>query len=768
MLRSKKYGDAFGVSRANAHLIKATVVLILSMLMSFCFGQKVSSISLSESSLTGGGKAIATVTLSAKATGTGVTVNLFDSSGLTTMPTKLTIPGGQASSTFTIATYPVKVDTSATISAAIQTQSKSAKLLIKAPVLASVSLSPTSVTGGTSVTGTVNLTGSAPSGGILVSLKSGNVVAGIPATVTVNEQASFGTFTITTQSVSTLMSVTITGKAGSISESATLKINPAAIQSLVFSPAKVVSGGSATGTITLTGPAPAGDAKILLTSGSKVAIVPTSVAVSHGTSSATFSVQTSSVSVDTPCKITAKAGGSSVVQTLTVQKVGISSFAISPTTVQGGTTATGTITLNGKVGTAGFVVKLKSDQTFVTVPATETIGAGQTSATVTITSSKVTAAGVATITVTDPSGVNFTGTLKVNPAGAGLANSAWPKFLHDGTNSGLGTGKGASGTVKWKFATQGGIASSPAIGPDGTVYFGSNDNNFYAVDGTTGKLKWKYATLGTVNSSPTVSADGIVYFGGWDGNFYALDASTGKLKWTSPVNSYVSSGVALAKDGTVIFGCADHNVYALNTSDGTQKWSYTTGAEVVSTPAIGPDGTVYVGSNDMYMYALNGATGLALWGFKTNGSVVTSPVLTSSGLVCFGSYDSNFYALDEKSGAKVWEYKLTREIVSSAAIGADGTIYFGCNDSNFYALSPTGLLAWHESAEGQMLASPAIGGDGTIYITGLNGLLYAVPSTGKAAIWTVQLGKYSSSSVAIGSDGTLYVGSSDNNLYAIN
>ena len=38
-----------------------------------------------------------------------------------------------------------------------------------------------------------------------------------------------------------------------------------------------------------------------------------------------------------------------------------------------------------------------------------------------------------------------------------------------------------NGTQKWAFQSGGWINSSPAIGPDGTIYVGSNDNNLYAI-----------------------------------------------------------------------------------------------------------------------------------------------------------------------------------------------------------------------------------------------------------------------------------------------
>lgn len=59
--------------------------------------------------------------------------------------------------------------------------------------------------------------------------------------------------------------------------------------------------------------------------------------------------------------------------------------------------------------------------------------------------------------------------------------------------------------VKWKFKTGAAIVSSPAISAD-TVYFGSSDHSFYAVDEHTGRLRWKFATQGRVTSSPAVAA----------------------------------------------------------------------------------------------------------------------------------------------------------------------------------------------------------------------------------------------------------------------
>ena len=94
--------------------------------------------------------------------------------------------------------------------------------------LTTLSINPTSVTGGTSATGTVTLSGAAPSGGVSVSLSSNNAAATVPGSVTVAAGSSTATFAVTTQSVTSSTSAIVTASYGSGSQTATLTINPAA------------------------------------------------------------------------------------------------------------------------------------------------------------------------------------------------------------------------------------------------------------------------------------------------------------------------------------------------------------------------------------------------------------------------------------------------------------------------------------------------------------------------------------------------------------
>ena len=61
----------------------------------------------------------------------------------------------------------------------------------------------------------------------------------------------------------------------------------------------------------------------------------------------------------------------------------------------------------------------------------------------------------------------------------------------------------------WKFDTESYVRSTPAVGADGTVYFGGDDKHLYAVN-PDGTLKWKFATEWIVCSKPAIAPDGTI------------------------------------------------------------------------------------------------------------------------------------------------------------------------------------------------------------------------------------------------------------------
>jgi len=77
--------------------------------------------------------------------------------------------------------------------------------------------------------------------------------------------------------------------------------------------------------------------------------------------------------------------------------------------------------------------------------------------------------------------------------------------------------------------------SSPAIGSDGTVYVGSDDNKLYAINGKSGVKLWEFETGREVNSSPAIGPDGTVYVGSFKKLYAIKTDSKGPAKSPWPM-----------------------------------------------------------------------------------------------------------------------------------------------------------------------------------------------------------------------------------------
>ncbi len=223
---------------------------------------------------------------------------------------------------------------------------------------------------------------------------------------------------------------------------------------------------------------------------------------------------------------------------------------------------------------------------------------------------------------------------------------------------------GKTGAKKWEYdnGTLGGSSSTaaqaPAIGADGTIYVGDpggysdeNRGQLVAVDGATGKMKWEFKAKAPVYSSPAIGNNGIIYFGSNDAFVYAVDSATGKQKWKFETGRQVKSTPAIGADGTVYFGSQDQNVYAVDGLTGKQKWSFATGSYVEASPAIGADGTVYISrtgslqTGPATLYALDPADGSKKWDFEADRNVYSSPALGADGMIYIGCDDEKVYAI---------------------------------------------------------------------------------------------------------------------------
>jgi outer membrane protein assembly factor BamB len=323
------------------------------------------------------------------------------------------------------------------------------------------------------------------------------------------------------------------------------------------------------------------------------------------------------------------------------------------------------------------------------------------------------------------------------------------------------------GSLKWKRRFRGAdlAESSPTLTADGRrMYFGIHNSpgKIYCLDTTTGDVIWVYLIPeggGGIVSSPAIGPDGTIYVGtgDWfegnpgdigDDRFFAIHPD-GTLKWvfrdhqdTGTERTAFFANASIGVDGTIYIGSFKGYFYALR-DEGRRpvvKWKFATKndrgrfEEIWSSAAIGDDATLYFGSNSGKVYALKdlGASYKLLWEFKTNGEVWASPVIAADGTIYVPSEDAHMYAINP-DGTEKWRYRdkdRRTHWFGTAAVAADGTIIFGGEHTNFYtALNPDGTLRWKTKVlgEDETRTSPNIGPDATVYVCGgVSGVLYAI------------------------------------------
>jgi len=195
----------------------------------------------------------------------------------------------------------------------------------------------------------------------------------------------------------------------------------ATLSSLALNPTSVNGGSTSTGIVALSAPAPSGGALVSLSSSNPtVATVPASVTVSAGATSATFTVSTVAVTTSTSVTISASYAGVTRTAPFTITPQPppgptLTSLTLNPTSVNGGTPSTGSVSLSSAAPSGGAVVSLSSSNTAAaTVPASVTVSAGATSAAFTVTTLAVTASTSVTISASY-AGVTRTAPLTVTP-----------------------------------------------------------------------------------------------------------------------------------------------------------------------------------------------------------------------------------------------------------------------------------------------------------------------------------------------------------------
>jgi outer membrane protein assembly factor BamB len=351
---------------------------------------------------------------------------------------------------------------------------------------------------------------------------------------------------------------------------------------------------------------------------------------------------------------------------------------------------------------------------------------------------------VAVGVLTAASGLSSCSLLNALRATTPIRSWEWPTYAHDAQHTGHGVTTLTSASVSslapaWEFPTGDAVTATPTV-VHGTVYAGSWDGWFYAVDLETGHLRWKYQLQAQHAVTPypgEVPRDSTS-----DGGLVTSSA------WYEPGTGNRSGADKRNRPDLVIFG-GGYTLYALNADTGQLYWmhDYTgrpglppdpnnDGTRIFSSPVVA-DGIVLFGvdtdgqkNSRGYVVGASLTTGNPVWEYQDDlntagqiandgcGNVWSSgTVLPRPGLVVFDSADCNFsdppptaesvFALDITTGRLAWMFRPEHpdnqcDFDFGASVNAgltpNGTATFlgvGSKDGTYYSIDPaTGRLRW--------------------------------------------------------------------------
>ncbi len=282
--------------------------------------------------------------------------------------------------------------------------------------------------------------------------------------------------------------------------------------------------------------------------------------------------------------------------------------------------------------------------------------------------------------------------------------------------------------------------SQPILDED-TIYVGSDNRTFWAIDQADGSVRWSFSVgrhvkKKSIFSSPALCND-LVIFGAYDGNLYALDKKSGKQRWVSFEADWIGSSPVVAPELGLVFVGLEFGLFkkhggiaALDVRTGITIWIDRSHRALThaSPTYITSHEQVVIGSNEGVVRLYDARSGELQWEFTTFGGAEFDTTIDAGfgkgeikmaiaydsdhDYLVFGATDGFLYILERQSGYLVHHYKADFAIWSTPFVHK-GKVYFTSLDKHVRCMDLASFeLQFERNLDGtRLFGSPVVIGE---------------------------------------------------------